>query len=56
MIRHNIKHVTEPIIAEGLAEAGLGLGPAQLLIEAVGVDDIIAMHAPSAGMLIRRGI
>ena len=44
MIGHNVEHLAEPMTAERLAEAGVGFGPAQLLIEAVGVDDVIAMQ------------
>jgi hypothetical protein len=56
MIGHNIEHLAEPMTAESLAEAGVGLSPAQLLIEAVGVDDVVPMHTPSAGLQIRRAI
>ena len=56
MIGHNVEHLAEPMTAERLAEAGVGLSPAQLLIEAVGVHDVIAMRAPPAGLQIRRAI
>jgi hypothetical protein len=42
--------------AESLAESGVGLSPAQLLVEAVGVNDVIAVQAPRTGLQIRRGI
>jgi len=56
MIGHNVEHLAEPMTAESLAEAGVGLSPAQLLIEAVGVHNVIAMHTPPTGLQIRRSI
>jgi hypothetical protein len=56
MIGHNVEHLAEPMTTENLAEVGVGLSPAGLLVEAVGVDDIIAVHAPSPGLQIRQAI
>jgi hypothetical protein len=56
MIRHNIEHLTEPITAESLAEVGMGLRPAEFLIKAMGIHDIIAVQTPPTGLEIRRAI
>ena len=56
MIGHNVEHLAEPMTAERLAEAGMGLSPAQLLVEAMGIDDVIAVQTPPTGLQIRRAI
>jgi hypothetical protein len=56
MIGHNVEHLAEPMAAESPAETGMSLSPAQLLVEAVGIDDIIAVHTPPTGLEIRRAI
>jgi hypothetical protein len=56
MIGHDIEHLAKPMTVECLAEVGVGLSSAQLLIDAVGVYAVIAMHTPSVGLQIRRAI
>jgi len=56
VVRHEIEDETQPVHCERAAKAGEAVVVADLRIEAVIIDDVVAMRAASARLEKRRGV